>query len=139
MPDFPDGLRHTGTVPLTTERLFLRRLTPDDADAMFANFASEEDVTRYMSWQAYRTAEELREKLTEWQTDYEEKKPLLGHFPEKHQRADRYNLSLHRRRNCAHRQRFVLSRQALVGQRLYAGSASRRDAARLLRDRLQPH
>lgn len=73
MPDSIGGLRHTGTVPLTTERLFLRRLTPDDADAMFANFASDEEVARYMSWPAYRTAEEVREKLTEWQTDYEEK------------------------------------------------------------------
>ena len=56
MSDSPDGLRHTGTVPLTTKRLFLRRLTPDDADAMFENFASDEDVVRYRNGRrGYRT------------------------------------------------------------------------------------
>ena len=39
-------LTHKGTQTLTTPRLKLRRLTVDDAQAMFENWASDEKVTK---------------------------------------------------------------------------------------------
>ena len=39
-------MRHAGTQELETDRLFLRRLLPEDADMMYANWASDPQVTR---------------------------------------------------------------------------------------------
>lgn len=45
-------MTHNGTVPLETGRLILRRFTPDDADAMFRNWANgDEDIAHYLNWQ----------------------------------------------------------------------------------------
>lgn len=66
-------LNHKGTVTLETDRLILRRLTIDDATQMFANWASSERVAGYMSWEAYKTIDEVIKNLTEWQEEY--KKP----------------------------------------------------------------
>ncbi len=44
---------------LETERLILRRLTLDDAPAMF-DYASDPEVARYMEWEAHRTVEDSR-------------------------------------------------------------------------------
>ena len=38
---------------LTTERLILRRFTLDDADAMYRNWASDDEVTKYLIWPAH--------------------------------------------------------------------------------------
>ena len=43
------AIRHPGTVPLETKRLTLRRLTPDDAPSMYANWASDPEVYRFMT------------------------------------------------------------------------------------------
>lgn len=46
---------------ITTSRLLLRPLKPDDAEAVFERVASDPDVTRYMSWPTNRSANETRE------------------------------------------------------------------------------
>ena len=43
-------MNHKGTVALETERLILRRFTIEDADAMFKNWASDAEVTKYLTW-----------------------------------------------------------------------------------------
>ena len=43
-------MNHKGTVALETERLILRRFYIEDADAMFKNWASDEEVTKYLTW-----------------------------------------------------------------------------------------
>ncbi len=43
------SLAHCGTVPLETERLLLRRLTPEDAPSMHKNWASDALVYKYMT------------------------------------------------------------------------------------------
>ena len=40
-------MNHKGTITLTTERLFLRRFTIDDAEAAFKNWTSDPEVTKY--------------------------------------------------------------------------------------------
>ena len=39
---------------LSTERLFLRRIRVDDAEEMFANITSSEDVARYVTWYPHK-------------------------------------------------------------------------------------
>ena len=47
-------MRHLGTQILTTERLLLRPLTAADAIAMFENWASDPQVTRFLRWEPHK-------------------------------------------------------------------------------------
>ena len=40
-------MRHAGTQEIETERLILRRLTPEDAGMMYMNWANDPQVTKY--------------------------------------------------------------------------------------------
>ena len=53
-------MKHTGTVPLETERLILRRFTLNDAQQAFDNWMSREKVTRYMTWQPYQNVDDVK-------------------------------------------------------------------------------
>lgn len=44
------------TPPLETERLFLRKLTPADAEDIFA-YASDDQITRYLTWDTHGSLE----------------------------------------------------------------------------------
>ncbi len=50
-------MEHRGTVRLETERLVLRRLVLGDAEAVFRNWASDGEVTRYLTWQPHENVE----------------------------------------------------------------------------------
>ncbi|HYE83072.1 MAG TPA: GNAT family N-acetyltransferase [Clostridia bacterium] len=56
-------LKHKGTVPLESERLELRRFTLNDAEAMFKNWTSDEEVARYMRWNAHKSIDETKNVL----------------------------------------------------------------------------
>ena len=43
-------MNHLGTRRLETDRLALRRFDGGDAPAMYANWASDDEVTRYLTW-----------------------------------------------------------------------------------------
>jgi RimJ/RimL family protein N-acetyltransferase len=45
---------------LQTARLVLRRPRPDDASAVFATYASDEEVTRYLGWARHATVDATR-------------------------------------------------------------------------------
>lgn len=47
-------MNHKGTIQLETERLILRRFTIDDAPAMFKNWASDPEVTKFMTWPTHK-------------------------------------------------------------------------------------
>ena len=59
-------MEHLGTICLETERLILRRFTVEDAQAMFRNWASDEEVTKFLTWPAHRSAEVSRRVLEDW-------------------------------------------------------------------------
>jgi ribosomal-protein-alanine N-acetyltransferase len=63
-------MTHKGTVTLETERLILRRFTPEDAYAMFHNWASDPNVTKYLMWQAHPDIGESRKIATLWSEEY---------------------------------------------------------------------
>ena len=64
-------LTHKGTVTLTTERLILRRLAIDDVPAMFRNYATDEKMIKYLSWEPYTDIEKLREFVARQISEYE--------------------------------------------------------------------
>lgn len=64
-------LTHKGTREIHTERLTLRRFTPDDAEAVFENWASDERVTRYLTWCPHESPEATRQLLALWCAAYE--------------------------------------------------------------------
>ena len=43
-------MKHCGTQKLETERLVLRRYIPEDAAAMYKNWASDKEVTKFLTW-----------------------------------------------------------------------------------------
>lgn len=65
-------MRHMGTVKITTNRLILRRFTMKDVDAMYRNWASEDEVTKYLTWPTHTDANVTRTVLEEWVPKYSE-------------------------------------------------------------------
>ena len=63
-------MKHCGTQELETGRLLLRRLSIDDSDMMFNNWANDPRVTQYLRWNAHRTWGETAELLNEWEKHY---------------------------------------------------------------------
>jgi len=63
-------VRHTGTQTIATERLTLRRFTIEDAENMYYNWASDPEVTRYLTWQPHKSVEETAEILQQWEAGY---------------------------------------------------------------------
>ena len=64
-------MEHKGTVKLETERLILRRHEITDAEIMFKNWVTEEKVTKFLTWQPHKNADETRQLLNEWIKSYE--------------------------------------------------------------------
>lgn len=63
-------LRHKGTKTIETEQLTLRRFRMDDAQAMFDNWASEEEVTKFLTWPAHGSPEVSAMVLMDWTERY---------------------------------------------------------------------
>jgi ribosomal-protein-alanine N-acetyltransferase len=59
-------VKHLGTQPLQTERLLLRPFTPADAPAMYANWASDPEVTKYLTWPTHTCVDVSRMVLADW-------------------------------------------------------------------------
>lgn len=64
-------LTHKGTKELTTNRLILRRFTADDAEAMYRNWASDDEVTKYLTWPAHASVEISEMVIADWLENYE--------------------------------------------------------------------
>ncbi|MBW9157796.1 GNAT family N-acetyltransferase [Clostridium sp. FP2] len=63
-------LKHTGTKIIETQRLILRQFKEEDAADMFNNWASDNEVTRYVSWQTHSEIEVSEQVLTMWVDEY---------------------------------------------------------------------
>ena len=63
-------MRHCGTQLLETERLILRRFEISDAEAMYRNWASDSDVTKYLTWPAHTGIDVSRAVLEDWIVSY---------------------------------------------------------------------
>jgi len=65
-------MNHKGTVTLETERIILRRFTINDAEAMFRNWASDDEVTKYLMWQAHADISVSESVINSWLELYHE-------------------------------------------------------------------
>jgi len=63
-------MKHLGTLELETPRLVLRRFSIDDAQAMYDNWASDPEVTRYLTWPVHTSVEVTKSILTDWVDHY---------------------------------------------------------------------
>ena len=63
-----------GTKTIETERLILRRYTVEDAEDMYNNWASDPEVTKFLSWPTHTSVDFTRSLLTQWVSYYEEGK-----------------------------------------------------------------
>ena len=64
-------MKHLGTKQINTGRLILRRFSVDDAQAMYDNWASDPEVTKYLTWPAHSSPEVSRMVLESWVSGYE--------------------------------------------------------------------
>lgn len=63
-------MNHLGTKALETERLLLRRFSTRDAENMYNNWASDEEVTKYLTWPAHESIETTRASVNHWISQY---------------------------------------------------------------------
>ena len=63
-------MNKTGTQPIETRRLILRRFRIEDAEDMFANWASDPEVTRFLTWPTHTSVEVTRMVLNSWISRY---------------------------------------------------------------------
>ncbi len=63
-------MTHCGTHLITTERLYLRRFTIADADAMYQNWACDDAVTKYLMWSTHQSPDTTRSLLADWVKRY---------------------------------------------------------------------
>ena len=71
-------LNHVGTRTLKTTRLVLRPFCLSDAQAMYDNWASDSDVTKFMMWEPHASVEVTQSILESWMPLYE--KPDYYHW-----------------------------------------------------------
>jgi ribosomal-protein-alanine N-acetyltransferase len=67
-------MHHTGTKPLETERLILRRFELKDAEPMYRNWASDDEVTRFLMWKTHADADESARIVEQWVRNYSDEK-----------------------------------------------------------------
>ena len=65
-------MEHLGTKKLETERLILRPFVLEDAEAMYRNWASDPEVTKFLSWPTYKSVEDANYILNIWVPQYED-------------------------------------------------------------------
>lgn len=63
-------MKHCGTQRLETDRLVLRRYVNEDAAAMYQNWASDQDVTKFLTWPAHSGEEVSQYVIEDWVSQY---------------------------------------------------------------------
>ena len=64
-------LSHKGTQTIETSRLILRRAVREDAEAMFRNWASDPEVTKFLTWPAHGSIAVSEMVIGSWLQEYE--------------------------------------------------------------------
>ena len=63
-------MKSFGTIKLETDRFILRRFCIADAKDMFSNYASNHNVTKYLSWKAHESIKESETLIKIWEEEY---------------------------------------------------------------------
>ncbi len=67
-------MKHYGTQRIETDRLILRRYVIEDADAMYKNWASDSEVTKFLTWQPHSSVDVSRGIIENWLKEYSDEK-----------------------------------------------------------------
>jgi ribosomal-protein-alanine N-acetyltransferase len=62
-------MKHAGTKRIETERLILRRFEIDDAESMYKNWASDTQVTKFLTWPTHAGVEDSKNIIELWRKD----------------------------------------------------------------------
>jgi [ribosomal protein S5]-alanine N-acetyltransferase len=65
-------MRHIGTQDIHTHRLLLRKIRLEDDHDMFEQWASDPQVTEYLTWSAHQSIEDTRRIIEMWLKDIHE-------------------------------------------------------------------
>lgn len=63
-------MKHCGTKKLETDRLVLRRYVDEDAAAMYKNWSSDKDVTKFLTWPTHSSQEISQSVIEDWVKQY---------------------------------------------------------------------
>ena len=65
-------MNKTGTQRIETERLILRPFVAEDAEDMYRNWASDPEVTKFLTWPTHTSVEISKMLLNDWITRYDD-------------------------------------------------------------------
>ena len=65
-------MNKAGTQRIETYRLILRRFRSEDAEDMYANWASDPEVTRFLTWPTHSSVDVTKAILSDWIPRYED-------------------------------------------------------------------
>lgn len=80
----------TKTINLETSRILIRKIQKSDAKAMYTNWASDPEVTKYLNWKTHENLNTTKEVIYswlkqydndyffQWGIEYKENKELIG-------------------------------------------------------------
>lgn len=63
-------MKHCGTQKIETERLILRRFESSDYLSMYNNWASDPDVSTFLTWPTHTDADVSRDVINDWVSSY---------------------------------------------------------------------
>lgn len=64
-------MKHIGTRAIETQRLLLRRFQPEDAEPMYGNWASDPEVTKFLTWPTHPNTDVTKSVVLSWVGSYE--------------------------------------------------------------------
>lgn len=65
-------MKHCGTQRIETDRLILRKFEKEDAAAMYKNWASDPEVTKFLTWPAHTSVEVSEWVTNDWVNSYKD-------------------------------------------------------------------
>lgn len=65
-------MNKAGTQRIETRRMILRRFKIEDAEDMYHNWASDPEVTRFLTWPVHASVDATRNLLSQWVLHYED-------------------------------------------------------------------
>lgn len=66
-------MKHKGTKTIETKQLILRPFKAADAQVMFDNWASDDEVTKYLTWTTHTDVSVTQMVVDDWMSHYNEK------------------------------------------------------------------
>ncbi|GAA0117426.1 GNAT family N-acetyltransferase [Clostridium senegalense] len=65
-------LKHKGTKNIKTERLLLRKFKTYDVKDMFKNWASDSEVTKFLTWEPHNSINDTKVIIDQWVKEYKQ-------------------------------------------------------------------